>query len=476
MSAVVGLTLTFEAQSACLWKTEFSFETPGRPLRSVRARDASIFPGITGTFQWTAAVKAISELFLRYYLFGAGVLCEEKVLLRGGAGSPASSLDYALAKEPMWLTEMFGVASTGQAVARNLIKRINPERKRGGDVVLMINSRVLKPENISIQLSDGSKLDPAGAAGLLNRISADNPELQLKSPRENQPAAQIIKPAPAPKTRSLGVLSFIPIYTGDTTIDPDSKVWGLPSRKVNSGEFVPCRDGVGVLVSRTTFNVDDAADFLRQRRDRHIRILAGLTEHARDLQSFRPTNLRPALRHLGDLAFVMSAHSINEREAHFSEAELSCMAEPSILRISDGRSEFVGDSKADVSGQAHDISAVSTHGLRCFITWANIIVASSGAACVDLERVYRYELELQRTWYRIDFLDRLLRAGRTEDLGAGVFEKMLAAAQSEFSELSRPKALLGSHINLVTKAIFKASRIESLQAIMLGKIAALKAA
>jgi hypothetical protein len=97
-----------------------------------------------GSFQWTSAVKALALLVVR--------TCEtpSDALVRGVGHSLAASLDYAISKQPMWLTEMFGCDQQGISLARRLILRTNPERKRPGPVTLGINQSYLSPSQIAI--------------------------------------------------------------------------------------------------------------------------------------------------------------------------------------------------------------------------------------------------------------------------------------------------------------------------------------
>jgi hypothetical protein len=109
-----------------------------------------------GSFQWTSAVKALSLLVVRT------ALSPSEALLRGDANSLAASLDYAISKQPLWLTEMFGCDQQGTSLARRLILRTNPERKRPGPVTLGINQLYLNPSSISVfvngKLATGEQL------------------------------------------------------------------------------------------------------------------------------------------------------------------------------------------------------------------------------------------------------------------------------------------------------------------------------
>jgi len=52
--------------------------------------------------------------------------------LLGDRVYPAASFDAALAKQPLWLVEMFGAYSNGAPVSRRLFVRSNPGFRRGG--------------------------------------------------------------------------------------------------------------------------------------------------------------------------------------------------------------------------------------------------------------------------------------------------------------------------------------------------------
>lgn len=97
-----------------------------------------------GSFQWTAAVKGLALLIVRT------CACQEGTLLMGEKDSLASSLDYAISKQPIWLTEMFGCDAQGSSLAKRMILRTNPERKRPGPVILGVNQLFLRPSEIAI--------------------------------------------------------------------------------------------------------------------------------------------------------------------------------------------------------------------------------------------------------------------------------------------------------------------------------------
>lgn len=137
------ISLFVELESKRLERVEFQSCQSSETRVCIRSKELSGFPDATGTFQWTPGAKALVVLLARYVLHGSGVSSVVGANLRGGAGSLAASLDSSLSKQPAWLLDMFGVHASGRAVARSIIKRVNPERKRGGEVILLVNHQLL---------------------------------------------------------------------------------------------------------------------------------------------------------------------------------------------------------------------------------------------------------------------------------------------------------------------------------------------
>jgi hypothetical protein len=96
-------------------------------------------------------------------------------LLRGFANSLAASLDYAISKQPLWLTEMFGCDQQGISLGRGLILRTNPERKRPGPVTLGINQAYIPTSQVSIFV-DGKRCTSEMLETLCSQLS--DPSLQ----------------------------------------------------------------------------------------------------------------------------------------------------------------------------------------------------------------------------------------------------------------------------------------------------------
>ena len=151
--------------------------TPGTICSAVRGKTSGAYRGY-GTFQWTSAVKAVCVALLRAKAC-AGSL--ESSAISGEKGSLAASLDYALSKEPNWLGEMFGFTPGGGLMARRLFLVSNPNRKRPGPVVIVLNERVLATTEIKVSL-DGKVLSSAeDLLRLLNSIGGEGEVVTLNS-------------------------------------------------------------------------------------------------------------------------------------------------------------------------------------------------------------------------------------------------------------------------------------------------------
>lgn len=71
-------------------------------------------------FQWTPAVKALAILLLSARIDGSFDDNIGKGELIGGKGSLASTLDYAISKQPAWITDVFGTYNGGNCYLRKL--------------------------------------------------------------------------------------------------------------------------------------------------------------------------------------------------------------------------------------------------------------------------------------------------------------------------------------------------------------------
>jgi hypothetical protein len=146
-------------------------------LRTIRGKFCYL-SSAHGSFQWTKAVQALTLLLIKSKIFGSD---HELASLSGEVGSFAASLDYAMSKEPAWLSEMFGTDKDGDLFARRLMRRTNPERKRAGPVVISINSHVLVPSSIRIYLDGAEVSGTESLMRILHSFDATRLENSLAS-------------------------------------------------------------------------------------------------------------------------------------------------------------------------------------------------------------------------------------------------------------------------------------------------------
>lgn len=170
----------------CGQLTEVLFQenVNGEPRRTIRGKTGGAFR-YAGSFQWTSAVKALSLLIAK------AAMNPQCSTIQGLGGSLASSLDYALSKQPVWLAEMFGCDQQGISFARRLILRTNPERKRPGPVVLGVNHVYMPAAAIEVyvdgQLCSGEQLtylvaslsDTPVPTQFATTATAEMPEMRL---------------------------------------------------------------------------------------------------------------------------------------------------------------------------------------------------------------------------------------------------------------------------------------------------------
>ncbi len=157
------LKLYFEAGQ--LIEVAFCDGVSGEVRRSVRGKSGGAYRS-AGSFQWTSAVKGFALLAVR------AVSALEEPVIKGCSGSLAASLDYAISKQPMWLTEMFGCDQSGISLIRRMILRTNPERKRPGPTVLSFNERFMPVAAISI-FSDGVRCSREELVVLMAALSQE---------------------------------------------------------------------------------------------------------------------------------------------------------------------------------------------------------------------------------------------------------------------------------------------------------------
>jgi hypothetical protein len=152
-----------------LFEVIFTDRASGLHCHCVRGKGAGAHHS-AGSFQWTAAVKGLALLLVRA---ASGL---DPHVIHGYAGSLASSLDYAISKQPVWISDMFGFDAAGTCLVRRLVLRTNPERKRPGPTVLSVNERFIPLTAIAIFVND-RPLSREELVALATRLSREDTEV-----------------------------------------------------------------------------------------------------------------------------------------------------------------------------------------------------------------------------------------------------------------------------------------------------------
>ena len=146
---MIQLTLSFQKSwtgSCELERTIFTGHPSSNKIMSIRGKTGGAYRNV-GSFQWTPGVKALTIILLQARIQNAPICTP---LLEGERGSLASSLDYALDKQPEWMYSMFGADNHGNAYLRSLILRSNSGIRRGGIVALSLDDRLLSSDSIEV--------------------------------------------------------------------------------------------------------------------------------------------------------------------------------------------------------------------------------------------------------------------------------------------------------------------------------------
>ena len=120
---------------------------PGTICSAVRGKTSGAYRGY-GTFQWTSAVKAVCVALLRAKVCAATA---ESSAISGEKGS-------------------LGFTPAGGLIARRLFLVSNPNRKRPGPVVIVLNERVLATAEIKVSLDGKVLTSTEDLQRLLNTI------------------------------------------------------------------------------------------------------------------------------------------------------------------------------------------------------------------------------------------------------------------------------------------------------------------
>lgn len=142
------LTLHFAGTTNVeLFETCFIHPVVGEPRRCIRGKRSGAYRGYS-TFQWTKAVQALSLLMVE--AAKRTIEPSSTPMLRGGVGSFASSLDYAIDKQTTWLYDMFGWDDKGSGFSRRLFMRSNPGQRIAAPVAISLNLHCLSEHEVEV--------------------------------------------------------------------------------------------------------------------------------------------------------------------------------------------------------------------------------------------------------------------------------------------------------------------------------------
>ncbi len=134
-----------------------------------------------GLFQWSAAVKAFAILAVGTRASVSTSRNLSLMTLEGEGGSPAATLDYAIAKPTSWIVDLFGRESNGKSYARLVFKRENSERKRPGPVRVALCTQLHNPAHLRIFLNGVELLTAQELLALHGLLSEASSSKHLKN-------------------------------------------------------------------------------------------------------------------------------------------------------------------------------------------------------------------------------------------------------------------------------------------------------
>lgn len=176
----ITLEFTSDNSGVFLWRIVFHNSLTNQQLTSIRGDSRT---NNFGNFRWAAGIRGLAVLLTRHKL---SEFNNTVATLEGGQGSIAASLDYAISKEPNWVMDLCGLTAEGKSVLSTLLKRINPERKRPGPVVLSFDKSKLSAQHVCLSVNGRELVSPTELHELLAKIE---PTLSIEVIRETREAA-----------------------------------------------------------------------------------------------------------------------------------------------------------------------------------------------------------------------------------------------------------------------------------------------
>lgn len=170
-----------------LLRSEFHWATRQVQQIAVRGKSSGAYGPTTGSFQWTPAVQALSAALLVAATRAVEGTVSTTPLLEGGYGSPASSLAYALAKQPRWLLDMFGCDRNGTVLSNRFFRCSNQDRKRNAPTAVGLAPNVLSDFTFTVYQGEQLVRCPVLLHDLSSKVLNQwTPQRRAKRTRENK--------------------------------------------------------------------------------------------------------------------------------------------------------------------------------------------------------------------------------------------------------------------------------------------------
>jgi hypothetical protein len=157
-----------------------------------------LLSGGRGAFQWTPGVVAVCLLAIKASL-GKTFATDKKSWVSATGfcsreSSSATSLDFALSKQPNWLLDMFGCDSRGNSISKRLFIRINPEGRRAGPVRVAFNPCFLDPYQIKICIN-GQPVVGSDLGSVFENIISNQSVCIGRTPKANKQSSLTLSSA-----------------------------------------------------------------------------------------------------------------------------------------------------------------------------------------------------------------------------------------------------------------------------------------
>jgi len=179
MMTRIRLFFVSESNTFSLLETAFAHPLLGSERATLRG--AEPLPSV-GTFRWSLGVIAMSILLVKHSIHQMDLRpagsTTQLPTIEGGPHSLAASFDYALSKMPLWLQDMFGFTAKGQPIPHLIFRRINPNRKRPGPVVIFVSNTNIKVE---VMINGQATTSRGELVGLLDALLATHCPQETRS-------------------------------------------------------------------------------------------------------------------------------------------------------------------------------------------------------------------------------------------------------------------------------------------------------